>query len=161
VSGPDSELSSPPWGILLKRARESRRPKKLSMRAAAIRADVSETTWRHTEGGFEVKGGQRLPYRVGASTLARMALAVAIRPAELSATGREDAAIVLADMLARGEPDELTPECVVERGVFSTPGISHEFKLLFARQHRDRGHTEDCYPFEEAEAPRAESSLAG
>jgi len=154
MSGTDSGLPSPPWGILLKRARESWRPKKLSMRSAADRAGVSETTWRHTEGGFEVKGGMRLPYRVGASTLARMARAVGIRPESLSASGRDDAAVILADMLARGEPDrdpELVPQCSVEEQILATT-IATDFKKEIVRAHRLRGHTERCGPYEPVES---------
>jgi len=101
----NDQTTPPPEALLLRAARESRRPRKLSMRAAARRADVSETTWRHVEAGSEPRGNMRFPYRAGAATLARMALAVGLTAERLDNAGRPDAGAVVREMLLpRAEP---------------------------------------------------------
>lgn len=110
---PDTVPPVPPEGILLKRAREGRRTRKMSMRAAARAADVSETTWRHAEAGSEPKGSLRLPYRVGDATLARMALTVGVTSAELREAGRGEAAAILDEMGRRPADAEDVADAVV------------------------------------------------
>jgi Helix-turn-helix domain len=92
----------PPEGKLLRLARESHQPRKLSAREAARRAGVSESHWRHVENGFEPRGGMRIPVHSAADTLARMALAVSVAPAEMEAV-RPDAARLMREMAARKE----------------------------------------------------------
>lgn len=82
---------------LLRTARESHRPRKLSMREAARRAGLSESHWRHVEAGYELKGGHRIPVKASAGTLARMASATGVTPAQLRDAGRDDAAALLAE----------------------------------------------------------------
>lgn len=145
MTEPEQDLQRPPWGTILKRARESWRPRRLSMRAAAVRAGVAETTWRHAEGGYEPKAGMRLPYRVGAPTLANMAEAVGVTPDELRGAGRSDAAEILEDIAARdGSDADLVAECDHERRLLMSGDISEGEKRRRILRHRDEGHADWC-----------------
>src|SRR5580698_8540041 len=85
---------APPWGTLISAAlaREG-----LSARAAARRAGLSEGRWRQITGGYQVVSpGIYAPVRGPAATVARMAAVAGLTPAQLRATGRDDAARLLA-----------------------------------------------------------------
>ena len=64
----------------------------LSFRKAAEEAGISEGSWRRTEGTRDLART--------AGTVARMALATGVTPAELEAAGRADAAQILETLLA-------------------------------------------------------------
>jgi hypothetical protein len=155
----------PPEAILLKRARESWQPRKLSMRQAAAAAGVSETTWRHAEAGSEVKGSLRFAYRVGDSTLARMARAARISPEALRSAGRPAAADVLAEMAGQGAGDQpdhagLIPECRYETEILETPGGTPEAKRDMILGHRLKKHRPPwCRPYGEQGQPGEQTAL--
>lgn len=67
--------------------RDHREKRELSRREAARRAGISEGSWRRSEGDRDVVRT--------AETIARMAMAVGVTPAELVAAGRADAAGLL------------------------------------------------------------------
>ena len=84
----------PPWGALIRAglARDG-----LSAREAARRAGLSEGRWRQITGGYQVVSpGVYAPVRGPAHTVARMAAVAGLTPAQLRATGRDDAARLLA-----------------------------------------------------------------
>jgi hypothetical protein len=86
--------SPPPWGALLTEALATA---KLSAREAARRAGISEGRWRQIAGGYQVVSpGVYAPVHGPAQTLARMAAAVGVTPAQLTRAGRPDAAKALA-----------------------------------------------------------------
>jgi hypothetical protein len=160
VNQPDPAPPVPPEGMLLRRAREGRRGRKMSMRAASVAADVSETTWRHAEAGSEPKGSLRLPYRVGDATLARMALTVGVTSAELREARRPDAADLLEEMDKR--PDEtLIPECELELRILRSDILSDDQKKRFIRAHRaeEPAHRWCRFADERAEDGTAQASL--
>ena len=80
------------------------------MREAAIRANVSETTWRHTEAGSEPKGELRFAYRAGDATLARMARACGVTPDQLRSAGRGDAAANLEEIMRRERAQDVADD---------------------------------------------------
>ncbi|MEU8381713.1 hypothetical protein [Streptosporangium sp. NPDC048865] len=94
-----------PEGALIRRVRESLRPR-VSIPAAAKLAEVSEATWGNVERGYRTaKGGENpIPVVGSASTVAHMAYAVGIAPADLEKAGRADAAGVLREIQG---PDEV------------------------------------------------------
>jgi transcriptional regulator with XRE-family HTH domain len=84
----------PPWGALLTEALAGAQ---LSARKAARRAGISEGRWRQIASGYQiVSPGVYAPVHGPADTLARMAAAVGVTPAQLTDVGRPDAAKVLA-----------------------------------------------------------------
>lgn len=161
MAQPDADLPPPPEARLLKRARDAWQPRKLSMREAAAKAGVSETTWRHTEAGAEPRGSQRFPYKAGDSTLARMARAVRLTPEALRSAGRPEAAAVLQEIRKDGsDPDNWQiAECVYEEEILTTPDISDDSKRQLVRVHRRRGHSERCGPFAEPRRDEQRSAL--
>ena len=71
----------------------------LSTREASRRAGISYGRWRQITSGYQnVSPGSWARVRAPALTLARMAAAVGLRPEDLAAAGREDAAEALAAM---------------------------------------------------------------
>jgi hypothetical protein len=91
----------PPWGALITGALGRAR---LSVRAAAQQAGISEGRWRQIAGGYQVvSSGVYAPVRGPAGTLARMAAVAGVTPAELAAAGRSDAADALAASAPSGE----------------------------------------------------------
>ncbi|MGH3406552.1 MAG: hypothetical protein ACRDRJ_29225 [Streptosporangiaceae bacterium] len=83
----------PPWGALITSAL---RRGGMSARQAARRAGISEGRWRQISGGYQVvRPGVYASVRGPAKTLARMAAAAGVRPDELRAAGRADAAQAL------------------------------------------------------------------
>jgi hypothetical protein len=95
-----SELTGParpgptPWGAAITAAcQEAGR----SARAAARQAGLSEGRWRQITSGYQVVSpGVYAPVRGPAATVARMAAVAGLTPAQLRATGRDDAARLLA-----------------------------------------------------------------
>ncbi|MFG1873350.1 helix-turn-helix domain-containing protein [Sphaerisporangium sp. NPDC049003] len=87
-------------GALIRRVRESIRPR-LSIPAAAEKAGISEVTWGNVERGYKGTGRDTAPIRIvpRAQTLAHMAYALGISPADLQSAGRDDAAAVLTEMV--------------------------------------------------------------
>jgi hypothetical protein len=83
-----------PWGAAIAAAcREAGR----SARAAAREAGLSEGRWRQITSGYQVVSpGVYAPVRGPAPTVARMAAVAGLTPAQLRATGRDDAARLLA-----------------------------------------------------------------
>jgi hypothetical protein len=86
-----------PWGAAIAAGcRQAGR----SARAAARQAGISEGRWRQITGGYQVVSpGVYAPVRGPAHTVARMAAVAGLTAAQLRATGRDDAARLLA---ARG-----------------------------------------------------------
>lgn len=80
-----------PEGALIETARRRQTPR-LSARAAAELAGISEGRWRQIVKGYQATAGVRLPVRAPADTLARMAQAVGLTSWELRAVERTDAA---------------------------------------------------------------------
>lgn len=67
--------------------------KKLSARAAAAAAGISDTRWRHIVSGYQPAGqGNYIPVHGPADTLARMAMVVGVTADQLAGVGRSDAA---------------------------------------------------------------------
>lgn len=83
-----------PEGALLARLREANR---ISGRQAAARAGISEGRWRQIEKGFQSAGGQRVPVRAPASTLASMGNALGASRQQMVEVGREDAADLMPE----------------------------------------------------------------
>jgi hypothetical protein len=83
-----------PWGAAITAAcREAGQ----SARAAARQAGISEGRWRQITAGYQVVSpGVYAPARGPAHTVARMAAVAGLTPAQLRATGRDDAARLLA-----------------------------------------------------------------
>jgi hypothetical protein len=89
----------PPWGALITAALAS---EGISAREAARRAGLSEGRWRQITGGYQVVSpGIYAEVRGPASTLARMAAVAGVTPAQLRASGRDDAAQILASQRDR------------------------------------------------------------
>lgn len=75
----------------------------LSVKKLSANAGISDTRWRHIVRGWQPgPGGVVNPVNAPPHTLARMAFAVGVSPAELAKTGRTDAADLLARMDASG-----------------------------------------------------------
>lgn len=84
----------PPWGTLIS---DALRRAGMSAREAAGHAGMSEGRWRQIAGGYQVvSAGVYAPVRGPAVTLAKMASVIGVTPAELTASGRPDAASALA-----------------------------------------------------------------
>jgi len=95
----------PAWGVLLAAAL---REACMSAREAARRAGISEGRWRQIAGGYQVVSpGVYAHVRGPAATLARMAKVAGVTPDQLTAAGRDDAAIVMLREQDRPASDEL------------------------------------------------------
>jgi transcriptional regulator with XRE-family HTH domain len=95
----------PAWGALISAARNRAG---LSAREAARRAGISEGRWRQIAGGYQVVStGIYARVHGPAATLARMAAVTGVTPAELSAAGRDDAALALARQQERTPEQEM------------------------------------------------------
>jgi hypothetical protein len=93
----------PPEGALIKAA-QKRIGK--SARKAAREAGISEGRWRQIVDGYQsVSTGLYAPVRGPAHTVARMATAVGLTPAELEAAGRSD----VADAMRQAESAKPVP----------------------------------------------------
>jgi len=100
---------------LLKLARLNHRPR-LSVADAARLAGVSPSLWRQVEAGYSTPAaGVRVPKVAPPDTLAIMARALGITPADLAGAHRADAAAVLADLLREApEPAAVSGAAVIE-----------------------------------------------
>ncbi|MEU7092935.1 helix-turn-helix domain-containing protein [Kitasatospora aureofaciens] len=92
----------PPEAALLKAALKRSR---ISQRAAADQAGISEARWRQITSGYQSVSGTPVPIRAPADTLARMAQAVGITATELTEAGRADAAEKLGETAPRSAVD--------------------------------------------------------
>lgn len=107
------QAGPPPEGALITAALKRR---KLSARAAASKAGISETRWRQITSGYQTVSGQRIPVRAPADTVARMAQVAGVTPEELVGVARADAANELRDLPPPGEPEpELSVADLAER----------------------------------------------
>jgi transcriptional regulator with XRE-family HTH domain len=108
----------PPWGTLIAAALRSAG---ISAREAARRAGISEGRWRQISSGYQVVSpGVYARVRGPAATLAKMAAVAGLTPAELRASGRDDAAEALlrqqaAGALLREEAERLPRAEMLER----------------------------------------------
>ena len=89
--------SRSPAGRLIEAKRKALRPKP-SQRDVADLAGIKEGRWRQIVNGFQTVAGQEVPDDGPAVTVARMARAVRVTPAELRDAGRPDAAEILAGL---------------------------------------------------------------
>lgn len=105
-----------PEGVLIRRVRESLRPR-LPVAEAAKRAEVGEVTWGNTERGYKTKGRglDPQPFSPSPKILAHMAYALGLTPSDLDGVGRSDAAAVLAEMRG-GELEPEVMEAEIDRG---------------------------------------------
>jgi hypothetical protein len=96
------EPGATPEGLLIKRVRESLRPR-VTVAEAAKRAEISAEMWGHIERGHRSAGRDagRVQVRARAATLARMAFEVGASAQALKEAGRVDAAEVLTQMQSR------------------------------------------------------------
>lgn len=102
-----------PEGALIASAQAQHSPR-LSNRKAAGLAGMSEGRWRHIVAGYQtVSAGVHVPVVPPAETLARMAHAVGVTPAQLRDVGRADAAVAYERL--RGAGDDAPPVDVHER----------------------------------------------
>lgn len=84
-----------PEGALIEQAREAHVPR-LSMRAAATAAGISDGRWRQIVNGYQSAGaGQYITVIGPPETIARMAKVVGLNADQLTDVGREDAAAEL------------------------------------------------------------------
>ena len=89
----------------------------LSIREAAKRAGISYGRWRQITVGYQnVSPGSFAAVHAPAKTLAKMAKVVGITPAQLTDAGRDDAALILAELLR--------PEPVIASGGITLPRMS-------------------------------------
>jgi len=77
-----------------------RQRRKQSIRQAAAAAGISEARWRQLESGSRSTPLGYAPESAPDDTLARMAHAVGVAPAELATAGRPEAAAILKDYAA-------------------------------------------------------------
>src|ERR1700729_2458542 len=101
----------PPRPPVMDLIAERRRRRDLSLRRAGNLAGISEARWRQLENGFRTTPIGPAPEHAPARTLARMAAAVGVTPAELDAAGHPEAAGLLTIHLAeRDSEDERNAE---------------------------------------------------
>jgi transcriptional regulator with XRE-family HTH domain len=97
--------SPPPWGAQLTKALADAR---LSAREASKRAGISEGRWRQIASGYQVVSpGVYAPVHGPAQTLAKMAAAAGVTPAQLADAGRPDAAKALASRDADASHEQM------------------------------------------------------
>jgi hypothetical protein len=100
--GMSEHTGPPPEGALITAALKRRR---LSARAAAPQAGISETRWRQITSGYQTVSGQRIPVRAPDDTIARMAQVAGVTPEELINVGRVEAAEELRNLPSLEEPE--------------------------------------------------------
>ncbi|WP_214327890.1 helix-turn-helix domain-containing protein [Nonomuraea sediminis] len=132
-----------PEGVLIRRTRESLRPR-LPVAEAAKRAGITADTWGHVERGYRTpQKGQQVPVVATPSTLAHMAHAVGLKPddlARLGALGRTnalEAAEILREMYG---PEREVMSVPVDRGTMLLtvpPALSDEDREQVRRQAED------------------------
>ena len=112
-----------PEGDLIRRARERAIPK-LSIRAAAARIGISPEHWGNIERGYKSVSSAEPPRRLApasAALIAKMAQVTGVRPADLTAAGREDAARELEEAQRRPAPPVLAAVPTVGPDVPAAP----------------------------------------
>lgn len=110
-----------PEGALIEAARERMEPK-LSGRAAASAAGISDGRWRQIVNGYLSAGqGNYIPVVAPPETLARMARVVGVTPEDLTRVGREDAAGVLVRMMGDEIRNKLVHRSAIPVGTGSDP----------------------------------------
>ena len=92
-----ADVTVPPEALLIARMRQ--KAPRISMSEAARRSGLSLTRWRQIENGFRPERGTRYREVGPAQTIAKMALAVGVTPAQLTEAGRADAAAELEVMI--------------------------------------------------------------
>lgn len=109
------DLPATPEGALIRRVRQSARPR-LSIPAAAKRAGMSEETWGHLERGYKpgIKGQGPTAFSASDQIVAHAAFALGMAPEDLEQVGRSGAAELLRTM--RG-PELEVMETAVDDGV--------------------------------------------
>jgi transcriptional regulator with XRE-family HTH domain len=93
--------SPPPEGVLLQRAQKR---SGLTVVQAAEKAGMSRSRWNQIVSGYESVHGTRVPFKAPADTVARMALAVGVMPAQLKEVHRGDAAKALEEIVKHAPP---------------------------------------------------------
>jgi transcriptional regulator with XRE-family HTH domain len=96
----------PPRPPVMDLIAERRRKRNLSLRRAGDLAGISEARWRQLESGFRSTKIGWAPEPAPDRTLARMAAAVGMTPAELEGAGYPGAAELLAEYLAERDSQE-------------------------------------------------------
>lgn len=94
----ENTSARPSEAVLVAARRANRR---LSLRAVAEQADVSPSLLGDIERGHKRAGGADVPVTASARSLAKIALALELEPAELDQAGRGDAAQGLRELLER------------------------------------------------------------
>jgi transcriptional regulator with XRE-family HTH domain len=130
----------PPEGALITAALKRRR---LSARAAAPKAGISETRWRQITSGYQTVSSQRIPVRAPDDTLARMAQVAGVTPEELIEADRPDAAEELRGLPPLEEPTadeptvaELAAQLAEEKK--RRADLERRFDEYLARQEEER-----------------------
>jgi transcriptional regulator with XRE-family HTH domain len=96
----------PPRPPVMDLIAERRRRRDLSLRRAGSLAGISEARWRQLENGYRTTRIGPAPETAPARTLARMAAAVGVTPAELDGAGHPEAGGLLAAYLADRESED-------------------------------------------------------
>jgi len=128
----------PPEAELIRTARTS--PPLVKIRRAADLAGISEGRWRQLENGGWKRRGRWETEVAPADTLARMARAVGVTPAQLTAAGRPDAAAELEALAPLGpEPDNGGSQQDVQRLEYEVRSMRAEIdRLAAALERRNR-----------------------
>lgn len=117
---------------LLRFTRES--PPKLTQKAAAEMAGMSEVYWRQIEGGHAEYATEDM--------LARMAYAIGVLPDQMRRIGQHRVAALVEDMGRLLVPAQATPEEDMEAYLLATPGLTDEQrKALVVMARALRGST--------------------
>lgn len=95
---PENTSARPREAVLVADRRAARR---LSLRAAAERANVSASLLGDIERGHKRAGGVDVPVTASAGSLAKIAFALELEPADLDQAGRSDAGQDLRELLER------------------------------------------------------------
>jgi transcriptional regulator with XRE-family HTH domain len=136
-----SERAGPlPEGALITAALKRRR---LSARAAAPQAGISETRWRQITSGYQTVSGQRIPVRAPADTLARMAQIARVTPEQLIEVDRADAAEELRNLPPLDEEAAEGPEPSLRELSERLAELTNEIKEDRAREARRVQELED------------------
>ncbi|MGO4421468.1 hypothetical protein AB4Z54_22870 [Streptomyces sp. MCAF7] len=98
-----TDHTPPPEAALIKTALKLTR---ISGRAAAKQAGISDARWRQIISGYQSVSGTKIAVHAPPDTLARMALVVGVTPQQLAGAGRTDAAEALEElaMATAGQP---------------------------------------------------------
>ena len=133
----------PPEARLIARKREQMVPR-VSQREAAVRAGISATRWRQLETGVIRVRGQDHPETAPAETLARMAFAVGVTPAELAECRPGDSRVAeAAGILGQLRSGGGSARQVMIDGVLRSPGLTEHQKRYIADLIRRSGEVRD------------------